>query len=239
MFLIGICDDDGAIRESIKEYVNTFFKDKDVEYNTIEFSNGTELISWDKDAKESIDLLFLDVEMPGMNGIEVKSLLEKSDNVERIVFETSHIESMQEAFGLKVVGFLMKPVKPEDINRRLNDCYSDYINDKVIEIENDKFIKESQISYIKSSGNYCDIYLMDGQCIKAVRNSLSAFKRLLGEPFIQIHRSYLVNAYNLKKTDRAKVILEDNTELPIGRNYIKTFRDSYKNIAIKMAQGRI
>ena len=239
MFTIGICDDDKAVQSLIREHINLFFADKGDDYKVVDFSNGKDLLTFIESKDETIEMLFLDIEMPGDDGITIKELLEKNDKVERIVFATSHYENMQKAFGLKLVGFLVKPIISSDINKRLKDCYEEYVSDKLLPISEDKFIKESQISYIKSEGNYCDIYLTNGESIKAIRNTLSNYKKTLGEPFIQIHRSYLINACDVKKADRSRLILSNGVELPIGRYYVNSFRESYKEIAIKRARGRI
>lgn len=239
MFTIGICDDEALIRKFIHKNIDTFFSDKTGEYNVVEFSDGNDFLRWiDKEAS-TIDLLFLDIEMPGKDGISIKDMLEKNDNVERIVFVTSHIENMQDAFGLKVVGFLIKPVSDEDICRRLKDNYNDYLNDKVIQIDNENYIKESQISYIKSEGIYCDIFLINGESIKTVRNSLAAYKKNLGDSFIQVHRSYLINACDVKRNEKNQVMLSNDVQVPIGRSYKKIFQESYRNIAMKRAKGRM
>ncbi len=238
MFTVAICDDSKEIQKGMVRYVDKVLFGKETEYETLTFSNGGELFNWIDNNDREIDLLFLDIEMPGMTGVEIKSELERNDKVKRVIFATSHYENMQEAFGAKVVGFMLKPLQFEEVSRRLENVYKEYIEDVLIEISKDIFVKKSEISYIKAEGNYCDFYCVDGKTIKAIRNPLSFYKKLLGDTFIQVHKSYIVNACDIKKSDRAYVALSNNVEISIGRSYINSFKTEYRAVALSIAQSR-
>ena len=238
MFTVAICDDSQKIQKGLTLYVDKILKNKNTEYETLTFSNGDELFNWIDNNDREIELLFLDIEMPGLSGVEIKSQLEKNDKVKRVVFETSHYENMQEAFGAKVIGFMLKPLKFEEVEKRVENAFKEFKDDALIEIAKDIFVKKSEISYIKSEGNYCDFYCVNGKSIKAIRSPLSYFKKLLGETFIQVHKSYIVNACDIKKCDRAYVALSNNVEISIGRSYINSFRTEYRAVALSIAQGR-
>lgn len=238
MFTIAICDDSQEIQKDMTQYIDQVLFGKNTEYETLTFSNGGELFNWIENNDREIELLFLDIEMPGMTGVEIKSKLEKNDKVNRVVFATSHYENMQEAFGAKVIGFMLKPLKYDEVARRIETAYKEYTDDFMIEIAKDIFIKKSEISYIKAEGNYCDFYCVDGRTIKAIRRSLGHCKKLLGDTFIQVHKSYIVNACDIKKRDRAYVALSNNVEISIGRSYINSFKNEYSDVALRIAKSR-
>lgn len=239
MFTIAICDDRQEVQKRLSGYIDMILANKNSEYNTRTFSNGGELINWISNNDSTIELLFLDIEMPGMTGVEVKSELEKNDKVKRIVFATSHYENMQEAFGAKVIGFMLKPLQFEEVKKRLESVYQEYEEDVLIEIAKDIFVKKSEVSYIKAEGNYCDFYCIDGKSIKAIRSPLSHYKKMFGDKFIQVHKSYIVNACDIKKCDGGYVALSNNTEISIGRSYINSFKTEYRTIAMSIARGRL
>ena len=239
MFTIAICDDSQEVQKRLAGYIDMILANKNSEYNTRTFSNGGELINWISNNDSIIELLFLDIEMPGMTGVEVKSELEKNDKVKRIVFATSHYENMQEAFGAKVIGFMLKPLQFEEIKKRLENVYQEYEEDVLIEIAKDIFVKKSEVSYIKAEGNYCDFYCIDGKAIKAVRSPLSHYKKIFGDRFIQVHKSYIVNACDIKRYDAGYVALSNNIEISIGRSYINSFKTEYRTIAMSIARGRL
>lgn len=238
MFTIAICDDMKEIQKEIESYIDKAFCNNE-EYEILKFSSGEELLSWLDSNDKNIELLFLDIEMPGKNGVEIKSLLGKNEKVKRLVFATSHFENMQEAFGVKVIGFMLKPLNYGEVSRRVKNAYNEYVSDTVVEIAADVFVKKSEISYIKSEGNYCDFYGINGSVIKAIRNPLRYYKKMFGESFLQIHRSFIVNAYDIKKSERNSVMLSNNAELTIGRSYVESFRKEYRAIAMKNAHEKL
>ena len=238
MFTVAICDDSHNVQVGLSKFVDKALKDKNTEYETLTFSNGGQLFNWIDNNDREIELLFLDIEMPGMTGVEIKSALEKNNMVKRVVFETSHYENMQEAFGAKVIGFLLKPLQYEEVARRIDNAYKEYAEDVLLEIAKDIFVKKSEISFIKAEGNYCDFYCVDGKSIKAIRGTLSYYKELLGDTFIQVHKSYIVNACDIKRSERACVALSNNVEISIGRSYINSFKNEYRAVALSVAQGR-
>ncbi|WP_458459187.1 LytR/AlgR family response regulator transcription factor [Pseudobutyrivibrio sp.] len=239
MFTIAICDDKKEIRDGLSKFIDRILGEKRAEYKTFSFSNGDELLNWLYNSDVEVELLFLDIEMPGITGVEVKSELEKNDKVKRIVFATSHYENMQEAFGAKVIGFMLKPLQFEEIKKRLENVYQEYEEDVLIEIAKDIFVKKSEVSYIKAEGNYCDFYCIDGKAIKAVRSPLSHYKKIFGDRFIQVHKSYIVNACDIKRYDAGYVALSNNIEISIGRSYINSFKTEYRTIAMNIARGRL
>ena len=239
MFTIAICDDSKEIQQELSGIIEKAFLKETEEYDKLLFSNGEELLNWLDANERTIDLLFLDIEMPGKNGVEIKSILEKNDRVARVIFATSHYENMQDAFGAKVIGFMLKPLQSDEVLRRLENAYRDYKDDVVVEISKEVFVKKSGISYIKSEGNYCDFYGTNGKTIKAIRNPLSYYKELFGDSFIQIHKSYIVNAYDIKKCERNRVALSGGVALNIGRSYVDSFRKEYRELAMKNAHDKL
>ena len=239
MFSVAICDDSPNIQQELSQFVEKSLENKSTEYEILAFSNGEELFSWLNDNDSEIELLFLDIEMPGLTGVEIKSHLEKNDKVKRVVFATSHYENMQEAFGAKVIGFMLKPLKYEEVEKRVENAFEEYRDDVLIEIAQDTFVKKSEISFIKSEGNYCDFYCVDGKVFKAIRNPLSHYKNLFGENFIQVHKSYIVNACDIKKRNKGVVMLSNNVEIPMGRSYLDSFKAQYREVALNIAKGRL
>ena len=103
-----ICDDDALIVEQLQEYINNFFENIGVKCpELICFSDGESLLA-DKGEK---DILFLDVEMPGMNGIYVGNELKKKNDKIIIFIVTSYSEYLDEAMRFQVFRYLSKPVE--------------------------------------------------------------------------------------------------------------------------------
>ncbi|MCR4567615.1 MAG: LytTR family DNA-binding domain-containing protein [Pseudobutyrivibrio sp.] len=238
MFTIAICDDNKEARIGLSKMVESILVDKKTEYEILAFSSGEELLKAIDGDDIKIELLLLDIEMPGISGIETKDALEKNKKVTNVVFVTNHMEVMVDAFGAKVLGFLKKPVNLEDLSRRIEKVYKDYVDNVLVEVSKEVFVRRNDISYIKASGNYCDLFCVDGRRIKAIRNSLSHFKDSLGENFIQIHRAILVNALEIIKSRHNQIVLSTGEEFSISRSYIEAFKRKYHVVAINSMEGR-
>ena len=99
---IGICDDDPKTREQLNNLCHKLGY-----IDTYQFDSGEELLS--SDICHSLTLVFLDIEMNGMTGIEVKNILEQKCPFTLIIFNTSHEEQIKDAFGRNVISFISKP----------------------------------------------------------------------------------------------------------------------------------
>lgn len=102
---IAICDDQKIYRDDILAHCKRLLCEEGSVYKV--YTSGEELLT----SGEMFDFLFLDIEMTGMDGIQVKELLEQQSIQGKIIFLTSHEERMREAFGANVIGFLRKPVQ--------------------------------------------------------------------------------------------------------------------------------
>lgn len=178
----------------------------------------------------SCDLLFLDINMPGLSGMDlVKSL----KNPPPIVFTTAYREFAADAFDLDALDYLVKPVAfarflkawdkfLEYANARqptgiTESSGSDYVN--LLADKKYHRVLISEIQYLQSLDNYVKVYTTRGVLICYER--LSAMEaRLSGSQFLRIHRSYLVNVAHVGAFTSAHVDLADTT-LPIGRSYRK------------------
>lgn len=160
------------------------------------FLSGRELIASDKD----FDILFLDIEMPDLDGISVKDYFITHRKKTRIIFMTSHQERAMEAFGKNVVRFLVKPLKQKELWSVLEETLSD-ICGKVLEIEENGMslcLPVKQIQYIEAQDKYTTAVTLTGDYL--VRRTMKFWEKELPEQdFCRIHKSYLVNLEYLDK----------------------------------------
>ena len=139
MFTIAVCDDSSNVREFIKDCADVFFGEKGFRYTVMFYRSGDDLLEKLATKELTINLLFLDIEMPGTDGIKVKEALEENKFVEKIIFVTSHTETMQLAFGMKVVGFLGKPLDAAQVTGWIGTVYKGYSGRKAITIGDNSY----------------------------------------------------------------------------------------------------
>jgi two-component system LytT family response regulator len=176
--------------------------------------------------KLNADLLFLDIQMPELTGLDfIKSL----KNPPAIIFTTAYREFASDAFDLDAIDYLIKPISFDRFLKAVNKFIASKENQQSsqpisistsIHIKADRKIFPLQITditHIESLDNYVKIYLKD-RWLVTHENISSLEKRLPPTEFVRIHRSYLVNASHVKSVSSESVFLA-NTELPFGRAY--------------------
>lgn len=222
-----IVDDESLAREAIKVYIE---KMPDLEL-VDECENALQAIAVLR--VKNVDLVFLDIEMPEIDGI---SFLQMLKNIPGVIFTTAYRDYAVEAFNLDVIDYLLKPISFERFVAAINKFYErgnkstdarhDAKKQKVnyLNVKADRKtykINISDIQYIESLKDYVKIIVCANEAIVA-HDSLSNLEAALENcGFIRIHRSFLVALDKIKSFDAESVFLENN-ELPISRTYKKS-----------------
>ena len=192
------------------------------------FADSTEALLAIENNK--IDILFLDIDMPGISGVELRK---KANQVPACIFITSHPEFAVESFELDTLDFIVKPLKFdrfEQTIRRITDFF---------DIKNKATLFESSIGgdviYIKEGHEQTKVKLHEILYLEALKDYtliitpqkrhcvLSSIGTLLKEnhfqSFIRIHRSFAVQKQFIQKIKTQEIILNNNISIPIGRSY--------------------
>ena len=219
---IAICDDQKIYREDVLMHCKRALPEGGIIYRS--FSSGEELLR----SGEEFDFLFLDIEMNGVDGIQVKNILEQQGNVGKIIFLTSHEERMIEAFGANVIGFLRKPVCDEEL-QKLVEKMKLFMDRNTVEWEMDGRLYKvyvEDIQYIEVEDKYTFVFV--GAERYLVRRSLKEWVAMLPEcDFGMANRSCLVNIGLLDRM-KSEIVLEGGKTIPIGRKYKKEMEEKYK-----------
>jgi DNA-binding LytR/AlgR family response regulator len=172
-----------------------------------------------------IDLLFLDIKMPGLNGIDfIKSL----KNPPAVIFTTAFSEYAAASYELEAIDYLLKPITLDRFNKSLEKFFK--LQPEIISEEkkytyfkvSGKLVKveHSNILYAQSIKDYIMLYTMSGNLI--VHMTMKYLNELLPENlFIRVHRSYLVNQSHITIIGKSQIQL-NGIEIPIGEHYKET-----------------
>lgn len=234
MIRVGICDDEKYDRETIREYCAGYFDVRGLEYQCKEYSSGEELL---QDAR--MDILFLDVQMVGIDGIQVKDFLQKERIETKIIFISSHEEAMLDAFGRHVYAFLKKPLEFANFEKKLDVVVAELEEENRF-VLSDLFgemnkIPIRRIMYIQADGKYTKIFLENHEDYVFSDKNIGTWKTELGEDFGICHRSYLVNFYHIKKIQDAEVLV-GKVSIPLSRRMEKEFKENYKKYIWRKAK---
>lgn len=194
-------------------------------------------------ATESVDAMFVDINMPDINGIQ---LVRSLSNPPMVVFTTAYSEYAVEGFKVDAVDYLLKPISFEDFLKaanKLNELYSlRELQHKGIEqpapdtsCPDSIFVKSDyrilrvpidSIKYIESMSEYVRIFV-DGQAKPIV--SLLSMKKvedcLPSSYFMRVHRSYIVNLNKIQEVSKMRIVYDGDVYVPIGEMYKDNFFD--------------
>ena len=172
--------------------------------------------------EQSIDLMFLDIEMPLLKGTE---FLKNLSNKPKVIFTTAFREYALEGFELNVVDYLLKPINFtrffKAIEKFLENANKDTKSSipKYIYVQSNKKnikIVLNDVLYIESMKEYVQIHFIDRKVI--FKGGISAFEKKLNSHFIRIHRSYIVNTDKISAFTKRDIEIGD-IEIPIGDLY--------------------
>lgn len=188
-----ICDDDSLIIEQLQKYIKGFFDRNHIKCPEIAcFSNGASLLSDTGDK----DILFLDIEMPGMNGIYVGNELKKANSNIIIFIITSYSEYLDEAMRFHVFRYLSKPLDKQRLYANMKDAVDLYNNITIkIPIETRQGIytlPTSSIIFIEAHGRKVIVHT-NQRDFESVHNMQYWLNILPKNCFFQTHRSFIIN----------------------------------------------
>ena len=216
------------------DVITTFTSNLDfIELKRI-FTQGSSAIRYLK--QFPVDLIFLDIQMPDMDGI---SLYESINQDIMVIFTTAYSEYAVKGFELNAIDYLLKPMNKKRFEKACLKAleYYDFKKEKIPNKNKFIYVRSeyslikisiSDILFFETMDDYIKIHKVDGKPILTLMSMKKFIQMLPEDKFIRIHRSYTVP---LDKIDsvRAKTVIIEDFKLPIGATYQKQFFDIYRS----------
>ncbi len=230
MLRIAICDDDERCLNDINFMLERWAASASFQLETDCFDNGDSLIKTSNTIR--YDIIFLDIIMPLLNGMDTARELRDRDKTVKIVFLTSSLEFALQSYSVKATDYCIKPVSYEKLKEVMDYCAA-------------FFHQEPENLILKTMGGYQKIYLHDIEYIEAqnkrvlfylksgktveVIQPLYTFEARLSDSkgFFKCHRSYLVYLPNVDYFNSTEIKTKSGRMIPIARGYGKAFKDAY------------
>jgi len=186
--------------------------------------------------KFPVDLIFCDIQMPAMTGINLAKSLQKNTMV---IFTTAFSEYAVVSYELNAVDYLLKPINQKRFTQAINKAqeYFDYIHQKDHSEEKNIFIRAdfslvkiplSDILYIEGLADYLKIYIKDRKTIVARMSMKEMMEKLNSTDFIRVHRSFILPFGKIEAVRGTTIFIGDQ-EFPIGRTYAEAFFNRYSS----------
>lgn len=213
-FRVAVCDDEEITQKIVEKYLKEWAKQYGEVYELYRFYSGEELLN----VKPCWDVLFLDVCMPGLDGIETAYKLNQEERQYKIVMLTSLEEAFKDAFRIGAYRFVTKPIHKEEFWEALSAVKENLSGRKTVDVYRDKKryrICQKDIYYISGKGSETEVFTKASSYRSDC--SLTEWERLLDDGmFYRCHRSHIVNLSKIEKIDQ-KIHLLDGEVLLLSR----------------------
>lgn len=227
-YQIAICDDEKKILDDISRKIRDAFAQIEVPTDYFGTTDSTKMMEYLQ--KKSVDVIFLDIDMPVFSGMDLAAFLNETHPNSILVFVTSHDALVYQSFAYRPFGFVRKTHLDEElqelverIGKELSRRKSDIVINKGQELIR-IFIQD--IFYIEAEGNYLNVYTK-AEVIHIRETMTNMEKQLLEKGFVRCHKGYLINAEYVEKLKTTEVDLrmqELQKTIPVGRSYEKRVR---------------
>ena len=228
MYHIVICDDEKEILDDILRKVRNCFDENDISARYTGFDDARKLMECIQ--SEKIDVLFLDIDMPYHNGMDIAGYINEQGLKTILIFITSHDALVYQTFAYRPFGFIRKTYIDQEIDELVKR-----VNRELLENKQELVFRKGQelirvlikdIIYIEAEKNY--LMIRTGDDMIRIRETMTnALNELQCKGFIRCHKGYLVNADCIEKLRNSEVLLKAGDEsiaLPVGRSYEKEVR---------------
>lgn len=218
MINIAICDDDSSFIATLKTLLNRYAEERQLDLHVLEFRDGTELLN---SYNTALDLIFLDIQMDKMDGLETAGKIRMVDSGVSIIFLTSMIQYALEGYQYNATNYIIKPMKYVRLKAEMDRWMQSYRPDRkpFLLVANDTgkykvFIQD--IYYIETFNRNLMIH-SSTENILSYKKMKELEKELEKHRFIRCHSGFLVNLFYVKRVEKLELELTNGDKIPISQ----------------------
>lgn len=225
---IAICDDDWHMQQTLRLLIDEIYQDLDMLADG--FTSGEALLAAVQKQSQPYQLIFLDIEMRGIDGLEtarrVRALLPDC----YIIFITSHDEFALTGYEVQAFRYLVKPVQPEKLREAISAVRAELADQFTLHVADgadEALVRAKDIFYVEAQDKR--VRLVTARETYSDRRGIDEVAALLAqEDFYRVHRSYLINLRYVARLDGASVQLVNGDTVPISRLRKKAFKNAFQ-----------
>lgn len=234
---IGICDDEDFFCEELEKLVSVYGNDAEHDFIIHTYSKAEDVVTDILEKNLGYHILFLDVEMDGMTGMEAAKKLRREGYKGVICFVSSQDRYAFEAFGVEAIGYVKKPAKYQDVKRLIQKALiqiyyqrdEEEAKKRYLEIttQNEKTMLDlHQVLYVEKRRNQCVIHMEESEvvCYETLKK---LYERLDKSKFYFTHQGFIVNFDKIKEVKKDTVCFGAGREIPVSRRYQSELRERH------------
>ncbi len=214
-YRLAVCDDDKAYANFIASLAKQWAASIGAKAEIEQFSSAQAFLFRYEERKD-FDILLLDIEMPGMDGVSLAKTLRRENEDIQIVFITGYTDYIAEGYEVSALHYLMKPVDEEKLTQVLTKAASRR-NEPMLTLElpgETTRIPFRKIRYLEVLHNYVTVH---GDQNYSVKRPLGELEKELDEQFFRVSRSYILNLSYIRRVTRTEVELMSGERIPLPR----------------------
>lgn len=232
-----LCDDGKDQLDILEYYLMDIANDIKCAINIDKFYTGLEFLNYFQTNQDKYDIIFLDIEMPNIDGIMVGKLIRELNNNVIVIYVTGYRKFALQAFNIRVFDYILKPINLNKIKHTVEDAikrieYLRQIDSKdaqILTINYNKSImniKMNNIISLEKIGNKINIVCFEDR-YQFYGTFQEITKKLDNTKFIQVHQGYIVNLEKVSRYENQNLVMMNECIIPVSKKNIKTVRDAF------------
>lgn len=228
MLKIAIVDDNAENLKLLESYAERYQKETNSVFSVTAFPLGIDFLT---DYGEGFDIIFMDIKMPLMDGMEIAKKLRERDKLSCIIFVTSFAQYAIDGYSVNALDFMVKPVEYETFAQKLKKAirYQEKYAEQYYYIRSEDGlvkVKLSDLVYVESQG-HCIYFHKSDECFRCFSSLKDIERDLLRSTFSRCHASFIVNMEHISSMKGNELLLDDKTYIPVSRGKRESFLNDF------------
>lgn len=232
---IAIVEDEEVHSGLLRQYILAWGEARKKTVHACIYENAESFLFTLEDS--AADAVFADIQMPGMNGMEMIRKLREKDSKMPVVFTSGLSDYLQEGYEVQALHYLLKPISAEKVFECMDRICSQKDTRKLYTVRTLSGMSRldlEEVNYCEAEGHYSRFVMTDRSQVRAMKSISELEGELPGEAFVKCHRCYLCNLDNVKQIVEDSIIFDNGESVPVSRRLYrecnKRFIEFYKSL---------
>lgn len=228
MVRVAVVDDEVEMLEYLENSIAKAFEELNAEVEIFAFDNGSELVR--QQSEMNFNIIFLDLEMPEMDGFETARRIRDTDSKVVLVFVTNREDLVFDAFQYDVTAFIRKKCLNEEWMDAVWKAYKKAISRLSVQLfkteQGEIYLRTNEILYFSSQGHNVTIHLINGESFRVYYTLEQLESMLVSGDFVRCHSGILVNCSHIYSINKDNIMLTGNISVVLSRHRKKVVKDT-------------